>query len=79
VVDEHEIVWSYWDLWFCLVAVTDQDGDLDALAEALKDRGRLPRGGAAEAKLSHLDALRRRLAEAGIDARLLAGRLTLAC
>ena len=25
-------VWSYWDLWFCVVALADHDGDLDALA-----------------------------------------------
>ena len=23
-------MWSYWDLWFCAVAVADHDGDLDA-------------------------------------------------
>ncbi len=67
----HDTVWSYWDLWFCVVALADHDGDLDALAEALGEAGRLSGGGTAEAKLSHLDDLRRRLTAAGIDAETL--------
>ena len=31
-------VWSYWDLWFCVVAIADHDGDLDALAEAIENQ-----------------------------------------
>ena len=58
---------SYRDLWFCVVGLADHDGDLDALAEAIEEGGRLSGGGTAEAKLSHLDDLKRRLAEAGID------------
>lgn len=64
-------VWSYWDLWFCVVALADHDGDLDALAEAIEEGGRLSGTGTAEAKLSHLDDLRRRMAAAGIDAEAL--------
>ena len=66
-------VWSYWDLWFCVVALADYDGDLDALAAAIEDGGRSFGGTTVEAKLSHLDDLKRRLAEAGIDAGALAG------
>ena len=65
-------MWSYWDLWFCVVALADHDGDLDALAQAIEEGGRLSGAGTAEAKLSHLDDLKRRLADAGIDARTLA-------
>ena len=64
-------VWSYWDLWFCLVGLVDHDGDLDALAQAIEEGGRLSGAGTAEAKLSHLDDLKRRLADAGIDAQTL--------
>ena len=66
-------VWSYWDLWFCVVAVADHDGDLGALAAAIEDGGRSFWSGTVEAKLSHLDDLRLRLTEAGIDAAKLAG------
>jgi hypothetical protein len=61
--------WCHWDLWYCVVAVVDHDGALDGLEEhlvvALRDRlwGR----DAAEAKLSHLAELRRRLDEAGLE------------
>ena len=67
----NKTAWSYWDLWFCLVALADHDGDLGALAEAIEEGGRLPGGGTAEAKLSHLDDLGRRMAQAGIDAQAL--------
>lgn len=67
--------WSYWDRWFCTVAVVDHGGSLEkveqALVAALGDR--LGGRDAAEAKLSHLEDLRRRLAEAGIGASDLAG------
>lgn len=69
----HGTAWSHWDLWFCAVALADHDGDLDALAEAIENGGRVSGRGTAEAKLSHLDDLKRRLAEACIDARQLAG------
>ena len=64
--------WSYWDLWFCVVALADHDGDLDALGEAIENGGRTFGSGTVESKLSHLDDLKRRMAQAGIDARALA-------
>jgi hypothetical protein len=67
------VVWSYWDLWFAVVAVADHGGDLDELAAALEEGARSFGSGTVEAKLSHFDDLARRLTEAGIDARALAG------
>jgi hypothetical protein len=67
----HATGWSCWDLWFCVVALVDHDADLGALAEAIEEGGRLSGGGTAEAKLSHLDDLKRRTLQAGIDARTL--------
>jgi hypothetical protein len=67
----HGMVWSYWDLWFCVVALVDHDGDLDALAEAIEEGGRVSGGGTAEAKLSHLDDLKRRMVAAGTGAETL--------
>jgi hypothetical protein len=69
---KHGMVWSYWDLWFCVVALADHDGDLGGLAEAIEEGGRLSGRGTTEAKLSHLDDLKRRMAAAGIDAETLA-------
>jgi hypothetical protein len=63
--------WSLWDLWFCVVAVRDHDGDLDALAELFVEAIRKPafgNGEASEAKLSHLHDLRARLDAAGLTA-----------
>ena len=68
----HRAVWSYWDVWFCVVAIADHDGDLDALAEAIEHQGRTFGGATAESKLSHLDDLKRRMADAGVDAHALA-------
>ena len=67
----NKTAWSYWDLWFCVVALADHDGDLEELTVAIEEGGRLSGGGTAEAKLSHLDDLRRRMAQAGIDAQTL--------
>ena len=67
----NKTAWSYWDLWFCVVALADHDGDLDELTVAIEEGGRLSGGGTAEAKLSQLDDLRRRMAQAGIDAQTL--------
>lgn len=61
--------WSLWDLWFCLVAVRDHDGDLDALADVFVDAIRDPIYGNSkpgEAKLSHLHDLAERLDRAGL-------------
>ena len=71
---KRDAVWSYWDLWFCVVAVADHDGDLDALVAAIEDRDGSFLSGTVEAKLSHLDDLRLRLTEARLDAEALAGR-----
>jgi len=66
--------WSWWDLWFCVVAVADFGGELDRLEADLVGGLRSPRsvGGLlredVEAKLSHLGDLRARLAAAGVDA-----------
>ncbi len=70
---KRRVVWSNWDLWFCVVALADHDGDLDALVAAIEDRGGTFLSGTVEAKLSHLDDLRLRLTEARIDAAALAG------
>ena len=48
---KHGMTWSHWDLWFCLVALADHDGDLNALAEPLEERGRLS-GGVARSRPS---------------------------
>lgn len=66
------MVWSHWDLWFCVAALADHASDIDALAETIDHAGRLSGRGVADAKLSHLDDLRRRLSAAGIDADALA-------
>jgi len=68
---KHGMSWSHWDLWFCVVALLDHDGDLDALAEAIEEAGRLSGRGTAEAKLSHLDDLKRRMAAASVNAETL--------
>lgn len=60
--------WSHWDLWMCLVAVLDYDGDLDRLDEMFVDGMTGLHGSrAAEAKWSHLADLRRRLVAGGAD------------
>lgn len=67
--------WSLWDLWFCVVAVREYDGHLDALAEVFVDAIRTPVFGnsePSEAKLSHLHDLCARLDVAGLTASALA-------
>jgi len=66
-------VWSHWDLWLCVVALADHHGDLDKLSVAIEGTGQSFWSSTIEAKLSHLDDLRDRLADAGIDAAALAG------
>lgn len=67
--------WCHWDRWYCVVAVVDHGGDLAAVEEALV--AALSGAGwgrdAAEAKLSHLAELRRRLEVAGLEPADLAG------
>jgi hypothetical protein len=69
--------WSHWDLWFCLVLVSEFDGDWAAFAEELWQR-RSPYLLTLdeEAKVSHLDDLRARLADAGLGPAALAGAAT---
>src|SRR5262245_55493468 len=56
---------SYWDLWFALVAVKDFGGDLDRLAERIKDKtGFFYDRDSIERKRWHLRDLKRRLEEA---------------
>jgi hypothetical protein len=66
-------VWSHWDLWFCLVACLEHDGQLPALADAIADAHHYG-GSDAERKLSHLDDLCARLETAGLAAPALATR-----
>lgn len=67
-----DTVWSHWDLWFCLVAWLDHDGDLAALAAAIEVTDRLHWRSDTEAKLSHLDDLAGRLAAADLETEALA-------
>lgn len=64
---------SYWDLWFALVAEQDFGGDLEALAQHF--RGGLKGGSLnqhkAREKLSHLRDLQHRLLEANLGSRAL--------
>jgi hypothetical protein len=53
---------SYWDLWFALVAVKDFGGDLDRLAERIKnEKGFIYDRNSIERKRWHLRDLKRRL------------------
>lgn len=66
--------WSHWDLWFCLVCLTDFAGDWRALERAIVDvRRRFFGTRDWEAKDSHLHDLEARLLARGIDASALAG------
>lgn len=68
--------WCHFDRWFAMVAVSEFDGDLDALRFALEQRlrGSLHGRRDVEAKLSHLADLRGRIAEAGVEVKALAAR-----
>src|SRR3954454_1882418 len=58
---------SYWDLWFALVAVSVHDGDLDRLAERIKnEKGFLYDRHSIERKRWHLRDLKRRLEGASV-------------
>jgi len=61
--------WSYWDLWFSAVAVSDHAGSMDKLEAHLVSGLRSPLGGreGVEAKLSHLSDLRSRIGDAGLS------------
>ena len=75
------LTWSLWDLWFCVVAMLDHDGDLEALADTFVDALRSHRSldrNAYEAKLSHLNDLLLRLDDVGLHPSDLAGADALA-
>ncbi len=59
---------SYWDLWFCIVAVLMHDGDLDRLAKRIKDEKSMIRydRNSIERKRCHIRDLKRRLEEASV-------------
>jgi hypothetical protein len=58
---------SYWDLWFALVAVQTHGGDLDRLADHIKEeRGFYYDRRSVERKRCHIRDLKRRLEEAPI-------------
>jgi hypothetical protein len=60
--------WSHWDLWYCLVLVSDFDDDWAAFSEELwRRRSPYLLTLDEEAKVSHLDDVRARLADAGLD------------
>src|SRR6516225_8352587 len=55
---------SYWDLWFCIVAVQMHDGDLNRLADHIKEeRGFYCDRWSVERKRSHIRDLKHRLEE----------------
>ena len=67
--------WSWWDLWFCMIAVKDHGGDLAALqslagelAHRIRhlDRGMFQSRDSDDARLSHLFDLAERLGAAGL-------------
>jgi hypothetical protein len=59
--------WSHWDLWYCLVLVSDFDDDWAAFSEELwRRRSPYLLTLDEEAKVSHLDDLHARLADAGL-------------
>jgi hypothetical protein len=58
--------WSHWDLWFCLVLLSDFDDDWAAFSEELwRRRSPYLLTLDEESKVSHLMDLRARLADAG--------------
>jgi len=69
-----EAAWSHRDLWFCLVARRDHDGNLAVLADTIEGQHERSGRDDAEAKISHLDDLVDRLAAARLDAEALAAR-----
>src|SRR5580700_8681433 len=59
---------SYWDLWFGIVAVLMHNGDLDRLANQIKDEKSMVRydRNSIERKRCHIRDLKRRLVEASV-------------
>jgi hypothetical protein len=61
--------WSHWDLWFCLVLVSEFDGRWAAFAEEVwRRRSPYLLTLDEESKVSHLEDLQARLADAGLGA-----------
>jgi hypothetical protein len=66
--------WSHWDLWFCLVLVSDFDEDWAAFSEELwRRRSPYLLTLDEESKVSHVDDLRARLVDVGLVAADLVG------
>jgi hypothetical protein len=61
--------WSYWDLWFCVVCLTDHGGDWAALDDAIQQADEHD----SEQKWCHLQDLTERLDRAGLTAASLVG------
>jgi hypothetical protein len=60
--------WSHWDLWFCLVLVSDFDEDWAAFSEELwRRRSPYLLTLDEESKVSHLEDLQARLADVGLS------------
>jgi len=72
--DRAGATWSHWDLWFCLVCLTESGGDWDSLEEAIitHDRRRSVTSQMSERKRSHILDLRDRLEATGLTAARLA-------
>lgn len=74
--------WSWWDLWCCVIAARDHDGDVTALtgviAARIRDRQPMASRDSDDARLSHLLDLDQRLRAAGLAASDLASPAVLA-
>lgn len=77
--------WSWWDLWCCVIAVRDHNGDLPALGDLIAERIRTTPTGhglysraSDDARLSHVHYLDDRLRTAGLHPGDLADRSVLA-
>jgi len=78
-------IWSWWDLWCCVIAVRDHEGNLTALSDQIAERIRTTPSGyglysrdSDDARLSHLRDLDDRLQAAGLHPADLADRAVLA-
>ena len=65
--DGANVLFSYWDVWYALLADEDFDGDLDRLADELRSMRRgFSWSDDTRRKLSHLRDLQQRLKQAGL-------------
>lgn len=69
-----DATWTYWDLWFSVVCITQYGGDWDALDAGLYSTSHLTHG-LSEPLWCHLVDLRNRLSAAGLTAADLVGDL----